>query len=64
MNKNLFNTYPLHLVFMDEELTSEQCNIFLERFNFKHIEVSMRIFEVQKFGLVNLTKNFFDFNLK
>lgn len=52
VRKNLFNTFPLQLIFFDEKITEEQSKIFLDRFNFKHIDETMRFFEIKKFESV------------
>jgi len=53
IDKNLLNTYPLHLIYLDEKITEEQSEVFMDRFNFKDIDLEMRIFHLQRFSAVN-----------
>lgn len=52
LRKNLFNTYPLQLIYLDEKITEDQSKIFLDKFNFKHVDETLRYNEIQKFESV------------
>ncbi len=59
VGKNLFNSFPLQMIFIDQKITDEQSKIFLDRFNFKHIDESLRFFEIKKFESVRNKLSFF-----
>lgn len=54
IGKHLMNNYPLKLIFLDEKITEEQKQEFLNRFYFKNVPIEERFVESNKFNSVNL----------
>jgi len=52
IGKHILNNYPIKLIFLDEKITEEQKNEFLNRFYFKNVPLEERFIESNKFNSV------------
>jgi hypothetical protein len=59
IGKHILNNYPLKLIFLDEKITEDQKQEFLNKFYFKNVPQEDRFVESNKFNAVKKLKKLF-----